>query len=199
MQEAPRPRSHRPAEERRAQILEAALACFARKGFHAATMDDLVRASGLSKGSLYWHFASKQEVFLALFEDFSEWMFDEWDRLLSEGHATVEALEQVTLGSLERMGGIEGLGAWVEFFAHPQARARFAAVYRQTRARLEASLRRDMEAGRLRSQPEAAPGLAAALTAAAEGLMLQAMVDAEFDLRANWLATRDMIRRGIEA
>ena len=197
--EAPRPRSHRPAEERRAQILEAALECFARKGFHAATMDDLVRASGLSKGSLYWHFSSKEEVFLALFEAFTQNTFAEWDRLRAEGHETLEVLERVTLGGLERMGGLEGLGAWVEFFAHPQARARFAAVYRETRSRLEASLLRDMEAGRLRSQPTAAPGLAAALTAAAEGLLLQAIVDADFDLRAHWVVTREMIRRGIEA
>ncbi len=162
-------------------------------------MDDLVRASGLSKGGLYWHFASKEEVFLALFDAFTDSLFEEWESLLSQGLDTVEALERVTLGSLDRMGGSEGLGAWVEFFAHPQARVRFAAVYRKTRARLETSLLRDMEAGRRRSQPSQAAGLAAALTAAAEGLMLQAMVDEEFDLHAHWAATRNMIRRGIEA
>ena len=194
---APRPRSHRPAEERRAQILEAALSCFARKGFHAATMDDLARAAGLSKGSLYWHFPSKEDVFLALFEDFSASLLEEWDALVASGHDTLDALEQVTVGSLERIGGPEGLGAWVEFFAHPQARQRFAAVYREWRARLEVSLRRGMQAGRLRSQPAAA--LAASLTAAAEGLMLQAMVDEAFDLRAHWPATQEMIERGIQA
>ncbi len=195
--DAPRPRTRRPAEERRAQILEAALQLFARKGFHAATMDDLVRASGLSKGSLYWHFESKEQVFLALFDVFSDSLFAEWEQLRDQGLDTLEALERVTLDSLERIGGSAGLGAWVEFFAHPQARARFAAVYRETRGRLEASLLRDMEAGRLRRQPAA--GLAAALTAAAEGLMLQAMVDAEFDLPGHWVAMREMIRRGIEA
>ena len=197
--DAPRPRSRRPAKERRAQILEAALRCFARKGFHAATMADLVRASGLSKGGLYWHFASKEEVFLALFDAFTGSLFEEWESLLAQGLDSVEALERVTLGSLDRIGGVKGLGAWVEFFAHPEARVRFAAVYRETRARLEVSLLRDMEAGRLRRQPSQAAGLAAALTAAAEGLMLQAMVDEEFDLRAHWAATRNMIRRGIEA
>ena len=40
-------------EERRAQILQAALTCFARKGYHLTTMDDIVAESGLSKGSLY--------------------------------------------------------------------------------------------------------------------------------------------------
>ena len=162
-------------------------------------MDDLVRASGLSKGGLYWHFASKEEVFLALFDAFTKSMFEEWESLRAQGLDTVEALERVTLGSLDRIGGSEGLGAWVEFLAHPEARHRFAAVYRETRARLEASLLRDMQAGRLRPQPAQAAGLAAALTAAAEGLMLQAMVDEEFDLHAHWAVTRNMIRRGIEA
>jgi AcrR family transcriptional regulator len=50
--EAPKSRERRSAQERRAQILEAAVSCIAAKGFHAATMDDLARASGLSKGSL---------------------------------------------------------------------------------------------------------------------------------------------------
>jgi AcrR family transcriptional regulator len=51
--------------ERRAQIIEAALACFKRKGFNNTTMDDIVTESGLSKGSLYWYFKSKDELFTA--------------------------------------------------------------------------------------------------------------------------------------
>ena len=51
--------------ERRAQIIEAALACFTRKGYVHTTMDDIVAESGLSKGSIYWYFKSKDEVFKA--------------------------------------------------------------------------------------------------------------------------------------
>ena len=49
--------------ERRAQIIEAALACFTSKGYNNTTMDDIVAKSGLSKGSLYWYFKSKDELF----------------------------------------------------------------------------------------------------------------------------------------
>ncbi|HBH35166.1 MAG TPA: hypothetical protein DDW45_01790 [Gammaproteobacteria bacterium] len=52
--------------ERRAQILTAAMTCFIRKGYYRATMDDIVAESGLSKGTLYWYFKSKKELFLAL-------------------------------------------------------------------------------------------------------------------------------------
>jgi AcrR family transcriptional regulator len=51
--------------ERRAQIIEAALACFTRKGYNNTTMDDIVAESGLSKGSLYWYFESKDDLFAA--------------------------------------------------------------------------------------------------------------------------------------
>ena len=66
-------------EVRRAQILDAAQACFSRKGYHGATMDDVVRLSGLSKGSLYWHFESKDEVLLALFDRYVDEFFAAWD------------------------------------------------------------------------------------------------------------------------
>ncbi|MFQ6058258.1 MAG: TetR/AcrR family transcriptional regulator [Anaerolineae bacterium] len=62
------------ADERRAQIIEAALACFARKGYHLTTMDDIVAESGLSKGSLYWYFKSKKEIFLATAVSFFQQM-----------------------------------------------------------------------------------------------------------------------------
>ncbi len=55
-------------EERKAQILKAALTCFARKGYHQTTMDDIVEETDLSKGGIYWHFGSKQELFLAVLE-----------------------------------------------------------------------------------------------------------------------------------
>ncbi|RMI44798.1 TetR/AcrR family transcriptional regulator [Streptomyces triticirhizae] len=51
---------------RRAQILGAATAVFARQGYHGARMDDIVRESGLSKGALYWYFKSKEEIAVEL-------------------------------------------------------------------------------------------------------------------------------------
>jgi len=51
------------SKERRVQIIQAALSCFGRKGYNNTTMDDIVAESGLSKGSLYWYFKSKDELF----------------------------------------------------------------------------------------------------------------------------------------
>ena len=56
-------------QQRRAQILSAAMACFARQGYHATSMDDVVRESGLSVGAIYSYFPSKEDLFLTLSDD----------------------------------------------------------------------------------------------------------------------------------
>jgi AcrR family transcriptional regulator len=53
-------------EARKAQILQAALTCFAKAGYHLASVDDIVQQAGLSKGSIYTHFESKKALFLEL-------------------------------------------------------------------------------------------------------------------------------------
>lgn len=50
---------------RRAQILDAARACFQKNGLHATTMEDIIRASGLSAGAVYSYFKGKDELILA--------------------------------------------------------------------------------------------------------------------------------------
>jgi AcrR family transcriptional regulator len=53
---------------RRDQIIEAALACFARAGYHATTMADVAAQAGVSKGTPYLYFESKEALFIALAE-----------------------------------------------------------------------------------------------------------------------------------
>ena len=53
---------------RREQIIAAGLACFARSGYHATTMADVAAQAGISKGTPYLYFDSKQALFLALHE-----------------------------------------------------------------------------------------------------------------------------------
>jgi AcrR family transcriptional regulator len=55
-------------DARRQQILEAAIECFSRQGFHPTTMQDIIRESGLSSGAIYTYFASKEELIEAIAE-----------------------------------------------------------------------------------------------------------------------------------
>jgi AcrR family transcriptional regulator len=56
------------SEERKDQILDAARDVFTEKGLQKARMDDIVERSGLSKGTLYWYFKSKDNIVIGIFE-----------------------------------------------------------------------------------------------------------------------------------
>ncbi len=55
-------------EGRRTQILNAAVRCFARRGYYETTIEDLVAETGLSRGALYLYFPSKEAIYLAISE-----------------------------------------------------------------------------------------------------------------------------------
>jgi AcrR family transcriptional regulator len=54
--------------ERRAKLLDAARDVFGREGFHAASMDAVARRAGVTKPTLYDHFPSKRDLYLALID-----------------------------------------------------------------------------------------------------------------------------------
>ena len=53
-------------DARRRQIMDAAITCFAREGFHRATMQDIVAETGLSAGAIYRYFRSKEDIVAAI-------------------------------------------------------------------------------------------------------------------------------------
>jgi TetR/AcrR family acrAB operon transcriptional repressor len=58
----------RAPEASRDAILDAALRCFAKRGYHETSIDDIAARARLSKGAVYWHFEGKRELFLALMD-----------------------------------------------------------------------------------------------------------------------------------
>lgn len=63
---AARPPRH---DNRRAALLDAAARLFCTRGYHAASMRDIARAAGMLPGSLYYHFASKEELLVAVYAE----------------------------------------------------------------------------------------------------------------------------------
>lgn len=59
------------AEERRQSIIEAAKRLFAQHGFHGVSIDQIVKAVGVSPAILYRHFKSKEELYDAVLDEFS--------------------------------------------------------------------------------------------------------------------------------
>ena len=63
--------NEQPPIDTRTRILEAAVQVFAQKGYHETRVDDIVAESKTSKGSVYFYFPSKQDIFLGLIDTFS--------------------------------------------------------------------------------------------------------------------------------
>jgi len=55
-----------PAEQRRQQLLQAARTLFMRKSYRGTTTEEIARQAGLTKGALYFHFSSKEEILFEL-------------------------------------------------------------------------------------------------------------------------------------
>ncbi|THF78037.1 TetR/AcrR family transcriptional regulator [Cohnella fermenti] len=57
--------------DKRQQIIEAAMRCFSRKGVQATSIQDIVDELGMAKGSLYFYFKSKDELIVSVFSHFA--------------------------------------------------------------------------------------------------------------------------------
>lgn len=72
---------------RRAQVLRAALACFIERGYTASTMEDIRQASGVSIGSIYHHFGSKEGLAVALHREYLEQWWALSERVIRPGRS----------------------------------------------------------------------------------------------------------------
>ncbi len=172
-------------EERKAQILKAAWTCFTRKGYNNTTMDDIVVESGLSKGTLYWYFDSKDDLFKAAMMSF----------FFEVGQGTFVALERCETSSDKLRAGArsmanfcrraEGLfGLLVEFWAQSDRREEanqfWADVLVQYKGLIAGIIEEGIQKGEFR--PMDAEHLAWVLMAAYDGLAAYLMLMPELDL-----------------
>ena len=90
------PRRGRPAAgqdpAKRQQIIEGARRVFIEMGFDAASMNDITREAGVSKGTIYVYFANKEELFEALIEEERRTMFSDLYSALEQGGELRETL-----------------------------------------------------------------------------------------------------------
>ena len=73
----------RRLEHTRSLLLDAAEEVFAEKGFTPATLDDIARAAGYTKGAIYKHFGAKEDLFLAVSDRYWRRYFDNFAEVLS--------------------------------------------------------------------------------------------------------------------
>jgi TetR/AcrR family transcriptional regulator, fatty acid metabolism regulator protein len=85
----------------RERIVRSAVAVFARKGYHRATVDDIVRESGTSKGAVYHHFGNKEALFVALVDDFAARLAGAVAAAIEQSHGAVGKIEAGLRAGLE--------------------------------------------------------------------------------------------------
>jgi len=105
-------------QDTKAQILAAATAVFAQKGFAKTSMNDIVRASGLSKGGVYWHFKSKDAIIEAIFEQFFTGQIEVLESVYnSPGSAGEKLLHLAILSGSDLMEMAQQFPSPLEFYA----------------------------------------------------------------------------------
>jgi AcrR family transcriptional regulator len=143
------------SEERQKQILEAAIAEFAQHGFHETRMEDIARASGLSKGAVYIYFKSKDAIIGALLRTLFAWELRGARNIVdSEGTATARllAIASMFADELDRM--VVAMPILMEFYAvafrQPVVREHLGQMYEEFRAPLATLVQQGIERGEFR-------------------------------------------------
>ncbi|MGV0645706.1 helix-turn-helix domain-containing protein [Mycolicibacterium sp. XJ2546] len=124
----------RRLEHTRSLLLDAAENVFGEKGFTAATLDDIAFAAGYTKGAIYKHFATKEELFLAVSDRYWRRYFENFAEVMSAAEQ-VGARERDDIATrwrqLSRDRGAEHAALGHEFtlylLRNPEARDRVAA------------------------------------------------------------------------
>lgn len=93
-----RPEARGTARER---LLDAAAHVFAEQGYRGASIDDIARAAGVTKGALYWNFPSKQEFFYALLEERVDRQVRAFLDLVENATSNEETIRAVSRGLTE--------------------------------------------------------------------------------------------------
>ena len=95
----PEARWTRRKDDRPAELLSAALSLFVEKGYTATRLDDIARQAGVSKGTLYLYYASKEDLFKAVVRTGLVPTLERGERLVEEHTgAMADLLEQVLFG-----------------------------------------------------------------------------------------------------
>ncbi len=178
-------------DERRREILAASLQTFSDKGYDKTSMADIVRVTGLSKGTLYWYFKNKQELYLALMEFVIDQFFEEFDGMFEASQAQTpwEALSQMfraidDLLSRDPKIGSLTLDFMLQGLHYPEFQAKYGQYYARYIEVLSTIIQRGIDSGEFR--PVDARAAAATLIALGDGIMLQALVRDYITLDWEW-------------
>ncbi|MGD9144568.1 MAG: TetR/AcrR family transcriptional regulator [Anaerolineae bacterium] len=176
----------RQREERRSQILDAALTVFSQKGYHATNVSDVAAQAGVSQGTIYWYFESKEDLFqaalLSAFMDIGE------ESLGSVAMCTTAAEKLLALAeSMEGLAEVaEGLfmlflGYWSSSDRREESAQIWIDLLKQYKDVVVAIVEEGISNGEFK--PVDAEALVWALLAAYDGLAAYTVIMPDMDLK----------------
>jgi AcrR family transcriptional regulator len=144
------------SEERQQQILEAAISEFARHGFHATRMEDIARASGLSRGAVYLYYKSKDAIIEALLRTLFSWELRGARAILNRNGSASDrllALTRMFADELDRM--VVAMPILLEFYAvafrQADVREHIGAMFEPFRTPLASLIQQGIDRGEFRA------------------------------------------------
>jgi len=175
----------------RGRILAAASQVFAEHGYDGATLDMVAADAGVTKGAVYWHFASKGELFLALLERDVQWMSKAIPEVLKRVSEIEDPIERWTKVLESEFEICTENPDWPRLFLefshssrNPEVRERLRELYDKTLEIIGDAVRQAQESGHL--WPELDPD--------AVGILFRSLLNG---LLLNWLVYREQINTDV--
>lgn len=187
--------------KRRQQILEAAMACFSRKGYYPSTMDDIAAELSFSKALIYYYFKTKRDIFLAILENWVQESTNAWEMMFSsEDEITTQLRRGLEYGIQLLIQSKDLSRIEFEFYAETgrddEVRQAIQSVFAKFRTEFKNLLEAGIANGEFRLVNTEA--LSAVLFGTYEGLAIQAAVDPDMlDWSAVLESLFDMTMQGI--
>jgi TetR/AcrR family transcriptional regulator, transcriptional repressor of aconitase len=188
--------AHRTA--RRDEILQAALRCFADKGYQRTSMADIIDESGLSAGAIYGHFAGKKELFAAVATRVLEARTSDLEARRSQGEplAPGEVIATLLDGMRREPFSHVLVQLWAEAAVDPDIRTLAQGVLNRLRGAVQARIAEwaAAEPGRVDGDPDAwAERLAPVVLGLGPGFRIQRELVDDFDEEAYLAALPEML------
>src|SRR5713101_968127 len=143
----------------RQTLLQAAFQEIYRSGFQAASLDNILSKVGVTKGALYHHFGSKQELGYAVVDELiREHVLNRWVRSLEKAENPIDGLLAILRSKEPHPGFDQRLGCPLNNLAQEMSpldegfRKRLEGVFREWREGIAKALRRGQEEGQVRSE-----------------------------------------------
>ena len=188
-------------QARRDQLLDAAARCFARRGFAETSVREIYEEAGVSAGSVYLHFRSKDEIVEALAEQVLARIAEE-QQLLEAADDPLDAIAALvrSFAGVVAAAPSERLSlrvqAWAAAATHPPVAASFRDGFEGMRATIAAALERGKRSGRIAGDVDS-DAAARIVMAAFHGLVLQIVLGTGVDAEAYGRTFAPMIEHAL--